>query len=314
MHTIPGIPTKGAGLRAGAPPPAGALGGPNPPPNVSDVRSPSLPFGHRSLADRSALRGPPASCPPPPRSPGMRDGAALLLVLLVLVAVPGRGGLRVAICNPTLYGNVTLAALDKYARYHRGLGFAEAFVYVGKGSTPRHAKEYLRRSPFFRPVLHPHMVGNEHGQDRAIRHCHNLTRMLGYDWAMFSDLDEFVQWNRSALSVGEWLAADFRSKTIGCFTLGKRFFTGVYRAPSYRGLAAFPFTPPTPYCYGGRRGYDHNVCDGWRGRRKPFLRLSHPKAFVVGVHGCLCRGCTKVCTAGLGPVDIESARRGSQQV
>jgi hypothetical protein len=188
--------------------------------------------------------------------------------------------LKVAVCHPTMFGDLSLDTHFAWVSYYRLLGFDHIFLWYEDNVSKQPRFDQLEALPYV--TLTPHNGGSNevyHGQTTVERECFAMANHSGFDWALAVDVDEYI-WFQKPQSIQDFLA-HYEQQGYTYISLGKHHYstrhvyngTTTTRPPSTDagfGLEQYPYTPG-PYCY-GQRG--NSKCPTWKGRCKVLAKPS----------------------------------------
>jgi Glycosyl transferase family 2 len=203
--------------------------------------------------------------------------------------------LKVAVCHPTMFGDIVLDTHFAWVSYYRLLGFDHIFLWYEGNISKLPRFDELAALPYVTLTLRNNSGSKEvyHGQSRVEKECFAMANHSRFDWALAIDVDEYI-WFQKPQSIQNFLA-HYESQGYTYISLGKHHYSTrhVYNgtmtttarqqeeaapADAGFGLEQYPYTPG-PYCYGNR---GNSKCPTWTGRCKV---LAKPSKFPsVDIH------------------------------
>jgi Glycosyltransferase family 92 len=200
--------------------------------------------------------------------------------------------LKVAVCHPTMFGDLLLDTHFAWVSYYRLLGFDHIFLWYEENISKLPRFDELAALPYVTLTLHNYSdtTGIKevyHGQTTVEKECFTMANHSNFDWALPIDVDEYI-WFQKPQSIQDFLT-HYEQQGLAYISLGKHHYSTrhVYRSPDDDedddadagfGLEQYPYTPGT-YC---NRNPGNFICPNWLGRSKV---LAKPSRFNhVNIH------------------------------
>jgi hypothetical protein len=127
----------------------------------------------------------------------------------------------VAVCHPTLFGNITLNHVLLFVSFYRLLGFGHIFFWYKEQSLTWSPKDSLMGNLSYVSLI-PNgnsQQGGYHGQAEVRRACQTKTQYgASYDWILVVNADEFVWLGPNSTTVQDFV---LKSPQILYYSFGK---------------------------------------------------------------------------------------------
>lgn len=202
--------------------------------------------------------------------------------------------MKCAWCVPYIHGLLHLPTFDVWSNNNYNHGIDTIIVYAYWYDVPANMRQYMNTHKIVQrnysldlQILRfsDQLSYNRPHQKWAIRDCFAYTKIIGYEWVFFGDIDEFITIHATIPAQKNKMRNFLQNhQEYPCISFGKQNFANVISLPNKKGICARMLTTEQSYCY---RGQNNNFCRDWLGARKYALQPHKmTSSTTLQVHSC----------------------------